>query len=684
MTVEELLRENNIRLPSIAEGRHYTTCPRCSAGRKTAAHRKAKVLGVKIDGWGACWVCSHCNWRGPEKGEGNGAARNDAAIAAYPYHDERGVLIRQKFRGANKKFWWGRKLSDKKVGIYRLPDVIKAIAAGQRIAVVEGERDADNLWNIGVPATCSPDGAPKPGQGPKWRVAYSEMLRGADIVVMGDNDEQGRTHMAATACMSAGIAARVCTLNLAQHWPEIPEGGDISDWLEAGHTRQELIALWDQAPEWPPKDHGADAEAKQKADAETQRLIDELARLDQLDYEKRRREAAREQGIRSSALDDAVGRRRDELAAERGPPPLFGHWVVEPWPEAVDGDALLLLIVRRIRRHVILTEAEAITVALWVLMAWAHQAAVFSPILLITSAEANSGKSTLLGLISFLVPRGLSSVGISPGALYRAIEKFQPTILVDEGDTAFLNNDDLRTVINSSWDKSSSSVLRCVGERHEPHLFPTFVPKVIGMKGRKLADTTLSRCIDIGMRRKKPSERIEDFKREDDTGLEDLRRQGLRWSIDDVEALKIATPEMPAGFDNRLRNNWALMLAIADLAGGEWPERARQAAISVSNVVGAADASTGARLLADIKGIFEEKGVDRLPSSELVIALGAMEDRPWIEWKGEKPITANQLARLLRPFGVVPDSIRVGNSTPKGYYLAHFQDAFERYLQGAP
>jgi hypothetical protein len=197
------------------------------------------------------------------------------------------------------------------------------------------------------------------------------------------------------------------------------------------------------------------------------------------------------------------------------------------------------------------------------------------------------------------------------------------------------------------------------------------------MKGRKLPDTTLSRCIIIEMRRKKRTERTEHFKHIDDAALRDLRRQCLRWTTDNIAGLKAATPEM---FDNRLGDNWSLMLAIADQAGGDWPEKARQAALAVSKVVGGEDASNGVRLLADIKAIYEAKEVDRLLSSEMAIALGAMEDRPWAEWKGGKPITANQLARLLRPFGVVPDSIRVGGSTPKGYCLAQFKDAFEIYL----
>jgi hypothetical protein len=337
---------------------------------------------------------------------------------------------------------------------------------------------------------------------------------------------------------------------------------------------------------------------------------------------------------------------------------------------------------RRIRRHVVLTTDQAVTVALWVLMTWVHQeAAVHSAILLATSAEAASGKTTLVNLVGFIVPRGLSSVGISEAALYRAIELYEPTILVDEADVALVENEALRAVINSGWTRGTG-VLRCVGDSKTPHLFPTFCPKAIAMKGRKLPDTTLSRCITIELKRRKATEDVDRFKHVDDADLGDLRRKALRWSIDNVEAIKAAEP---AGSDiNRVGENWLLLLAIADRAGGEWPEKARQAAVTIAKVLDAGDASVSVRLISDIKAIFEERHVDRIASSDLVTTLGAMEDRPWPEWKGGKPITANGLARVLKPFGIVPGTIRIGEGaapfTAKGYYLTHFQDAFERYL----
>jgi hypothetical protein len=133
------------------------------------------------------------------------------------------------------------------------------------------------------------------------------------------------------------------------------------------------------------------------------------------------------------------------------------------------------------------------------------------------------------------------------------------------------------------------------------------------------------------------------------------------------------------------------MLAVADRAGGEWPEKARQAAIAVSKVVGAADASNGVRLLADVRDIFSGKDnkddfgnvlfqCPRIASSELVNLLGDMNDRPWAEWKNGKPLTETGLARLLRPFGVVPQQKQIDGIRFRGYFRADFEDAWERYI----
>ena len=154
----------------------------------------------------------------------------------------------------------------------------------------------------------------------------------------------------------------------------------------------------------------------------------------------------------------------------------------------------------------------------------------------------------------------------------------------------------------------------------------------------------------------------------------------MRWAADNAERIRAADPDMPDGIFNRTADNWSPLLAIADAAGGEWPARARRAAQRAGTAPGD-EHSVNVQLLADIRAIFSERGVDRLPSAKLVEHLAAIEGRPWAEWKAGRSITANGLARLLGPFGIAPDTIRIGDRTMKGYLLARFEDdAFKRYL----
>jgi hypothetical protein len=539
----------------------------------------------------------------------------------------------------------------------------------------EGEKDVDNITKLGGLAFTF-GGA---GDGLPENADIVRYLSGWDVVILADNDDGGRDHAQRKAAVAHAVAKSV----KITEFPELPEHGDISDWLGQGRTAEELHARADAAPLWSPPSPSATSDDEQTKQANA--LIDELAQLSGLDYARRRRAAARDLGIKVGDLEREVRARREAIAAERGAPPLFGHWVVEPWPEPVDADALIVALVRRIRRHVVLTLYEAVTVALWILMAWVHhETAIHSPILLATSAEANSGKTTLLNVVSFLVPRGMSCVGTSEASLFRSVEMWTPTIIVDEADTILVENEPLRAVINSGYTRGSG-VLRCIGDDNTPHLFMTFCPKALGMKGRKLPDTTLSRCTIIEMRRKKNTERAEHFKHIDDENLGELRSQCMRFAIDSVEALKVAKPEMPDGFDNRAGDNWTLMIAIADHAGGEWPEKARQAAIVVSKVVAAAESSIGVRLLADIKVLFDEADDNCMLSKVLVAKLTANEEGPWIEFSRDKPLTQNRLAKLLGRYFIYSETVhpKVGPHG-KGYKRASFEDGWARYPSDTP
>jgi hypothetical protein len=189
------------------------------------------------------------------------------------------------------------------------------------------------------------------------------------------------------------------------------------------------------------------------------------------------------------------------------------------------------------------------------------------------------------------------------------------------------------------------------------------------MVGRRLPPPTLSRCIFVESRRRRKDEVIEKFKHVDDAGLADLRRRLRRWAMDSEDILRSATPSMPEELQNRRADNWLLQLAIADLAGLDWGDKARAAAIKIE---GKADSRThGVRILADIKVLFDaEPEAHCMSSATMVAKLTEDPEGPWVEFSRGNPLTQNRLA-------VAPS----GMKTAKGYYRrAQFAEAWAIYV----
>jgi putative DNA primase/helicase len=320
------------------------------------------------------------------------------------------------------------------------------------------------------------------------------------------------------------------------------------------------------------------------------------------------------------------------------------------------------------------------TAALWVVHTYLLDCFGISPRLAITSPEKGCGKTTALDVLARLVWRPLPTANVTVSAMFRVIDMRRPTLLIDEADTFLPDNDELRGILNSGHRHGEGgSVIRTVGEEFEPRTFSTYSACAVALIG-KLPGTLADRSVPIELRRRRPDEPVEPF-RFDRTGhLDQLARKAARWTADNADRIRAADPDMPASIFNRAADNWRPLLAIADEAGGEWPTRARRAAQHAGAATGGDEQSLRVRLLSDIRSIFAERLVDRLPSVELVAALVVIEGGPWAEWKAGKAITANGLARLLAPFHIMPDTIRMGDRTPKGYQLARFEDAFERYL----
>lgn len=140
---------------------------------------------------------------------------------------------------------------------------------------------------------------------------------------------------------------------------------------------------------------------------------------------------------------------------------------------------------------------------------------------------------------------------------------------------------------------------------------------------------------------------------------------------------------MTKSLNDRARDNWELLIAIADIAGGEWSERARAACQELSNI-DIEQESDGILLLYDIRTIFSDKEVDKIFTEDLKKVLVTMDDRPWTEYISSWSITPRQIAKLLKPFGIRPKQMRIGATSKKGYELAWFADAFARYLDPYP
>ncbi len=402
--------------------------------------------------------------------------------------------------------------------------------------------------------------------------------------------------------------------------------------------------------------------------------IQRLAELPRAEYERVRKAEAKRLNMRVSVLDCDVNAFRKNGQDENN----LGLFEPEPWPEEVNGNDLLDRIVGAICRHVVMPPHAAEATALWVVHCHAFQCWRHTPRLAVLAPEKECGKSTLLDVLSCLVPRAVKTENLSTAVMFRLVDKCQPVLLVDEVDSFLRDNDELRGALNAGHAKGGSH-LRCEGDDNQIRAFKTFAPAALAGIGR-LPETLADRSIHVPLQKRRSDEYVQDFRDDRVEHLRNLASQAARWAQDHEAKLRQAEPIMPEGIHNRRADNWRPLLSIADLVGGEWSERVRLAAIALSGKTNDTE-SIRVQLLTDIRTIFDSTGKDRLMSEELVEHLHKMEDRPWPEYgKRSQPISKNQVARLLKSFTISPGTIRCGETTGKGYKLSQFGDVFARYL----
>jgi putative DNA primase/helicase len=416
-------------------------------------------------------------------------------------------------------------------------------------------------------------------------------------------------------------------------------------------------------------------------------VIARLAKLTPLDYARQSDAAAAQLGIKRVAiLDRLVSAARGSGHDSNDEGKLQGRplQMVEPvpWPQPVNGAALMDEVVTHINRHVVLPTGASVAVALWCVHTYLLDAFRHTPRLTVSSSDPDCGKTTLLDIVAQLVFRPLSTSGISGAAFYRTVEHSHPTLLADEGDSYLHENEELRGCFNAGH-KRGGQMIKCVGEDFEPRAFDVFGALAIAMIGLPPA-TVLSRSISIRMRRAAPGDEFEPLTEPAEKALAQLAYKIARWVADNVQAVAQATPDIPGQLVNRRGDNWKPLFLIATALGGDWPERLKKAAAALLAQAASDPQSLGVMALEDIRALFQQRGNPaHLPSADIVIELLKLEERPWgALGKVEKPLSANRLARLLAPYAIAPGTIRVGEKdTPKGYRREQFEDAWRRYLR---
>jgi hypothetical protein len=266
---------------------------------------------------------------------------------------------------------------------------------------------------------------------------------------------------------------------------------------------------------------------------------------------------------------------------------------------------------------------------------------------------------------------------MSTAVLFRITGYRGVTLLLDEVDAWLLTNEEMRGLLNAGH-RRGGQVWRCE-TKGGVRCYNVFAPVVLAGIGT-LPDTLQDRSIVVRLTRAKPGEIKARFDSRRTSAEDQLRAKVARWAGDNYDRLESCSPALPREAQNRLADNWRPLFAVAEVAGGDWTRRAAEAFRLLNEDRFTLDQSIRVQLLSDIRALFARLHTDRIPSAALVHELSRLEGQPWAQYEGRRAISTHQVAHLLRGFDIRPRTVRFGTSTAKGYDVADFQDAFERFL----
>lgn len=411
-----------------------------------------------------------------------------------------------------------------------------------------------------------------------------------------------------------------------------------------------------------------------------QKQIADLAQLDELTYQLKKRKIAKELGIGTNDVDRIVKQERQGLELAKIATLTTD---IEPYTSRVNGDELAHEILHIVKSHIICNDAVAIAITLWIFFSWCIDVAYIAPIAWINAPEKRCGKTQLATLMGRMSKRSIMASNVSQSALFRTIERYKPTFVIDEADSFFHGDMDLKNIINCGFSRDNPYVWRCVGDNHEPIPFDVFGAKIISGIG-KLPSTVMDRSISLTLRRALPTEKRQRVKDIPKATTETIKAKLARWADDNMDRVATSKPKLPETIYNREFDTWEILFQIADTLGDDWLKLVTNACLAITQT-DSKEPSENEELLSDIKAIFELQAVDSMATRDLLTALiGADSDgltKRWATSNKGQPMTDRQLAKRLKDFEIKSSKINKPNETQKrGYYLADFADAFKRYL----
>ena len=306
-----------------------------------------------------------------------------------------------------------------------------------------------------------------------------------------------------------------------------------------------------------------------------------------------------------------------------------------------------------------------------------------TPRLAFMSAEPMSGKTRALESSEHLVCDPLMGFSMTAAVTVRLVAERRRTVLFDEVDAIYGTqkrqeaNGELVAFMNAGY-RRGAKAHRCStgnGSKHEALEFDAFAAlAVAGL--RNLPDALATRAIVVRMRRRAPDEQVEPFRIKHHVPEAKPIREALEEWCQEVSAT-LVEPHLPDGVTDRAADIWEPLISIADVAGSDWPQRARSAAVYFTRANAEDEArSGGVELLVHVRDAFGA-------TATLCERLNSRAESPWKELRASQGINDRLLASRLKQYGIKSKDVRVGDKALKGYLVEDFRDAWNRYCPSA-